>query len=86
MNRFQRAIAVLAVAAGFYIGHGLHSSEAIALPSAATPVYAGDVASAAAKTETLFTSSPDGKKLYMWRYQGTRKPRYLGEVDAVLTR
>lgn len=85
MTRFQRTLAVLSVAAAFYIGHGLHSREPVALPSLASPAYAGDVASAATKTEMLFTSSPDGRKLYMWRYQGTRKPRFLGEADAILS-
>lgn len=84
MTRLQQTLTVLSLVAAFYIGHGLHTSEPISMPSLTAPVYAGDVASAAENTEMVFTSSPDGKKLYLWRYQGTRKPRFLGEAEAVL--
>lgn len=85
MTRFQQNLTILIVAAAFYVGHGLHSPEPISVPSLTAPAYAGDVASAAENSEVLFTSSLDGKKLFLWRYQGTRNPRFLGEAEAILS-
>ncbi|MCA9126024.1 MAG: hypothetical protein KDB22_03025 [Planctomycetales bacterium] len=34
--------------------------------------------------ETVFTSSPDGKTIYMWQYYSSKPPKFVGQAEAVL--
>ena len=50
------------------------------LPSA----HASGVAVANDEVETVFTSSPDGKTIYMWQYYSSKPPKFIGKSEAVL--
>ena len=47
-------------------------------------VYAGGVGVANDEVETLFTSSEDGKTIYMWQAYSSKPPKYLGKAEAIL--
>ncbi len=49
------------------------------LPSA----QASGVAVANDEIETVFTSSPDGKTIYMWQYFSSKPPKFIGKSEAI---
>ena len=79
---FWRLVAVLGVIGLFYVGHGLHiTGDAPMFTSVAEASGAG---TATDDVETVFTSSADGKTVYVWQYYSSRPPKYVGKSDAVL--
>ena len=55
-------------------------------PGASAPAFAGGVGVANEETEIVFTSSNDGKTIYMWQYYSSKPPKYLGKSEAILTK
>ena len=53
-------------------------------PTSPSPVFAGGIGVANDQVETVFTSSPDGKTIYMWQYFSSKPPKYLGKSEAIL--
>ena len=84
-NRFWKTATALFVLGLFYIGAGLQSGSMPALPSVTTPAYAGGVTVATEDAETVFTTSEDGKTIYMWQYYSSKPPKYIGKVEAILS-
>lgn len=57
-----------------------HSSTgSYASPAKAGVTVANDTA------ETVFTSSADGKTIYMWQYYSSKPPKFIGQSAAVLS-
>lgn len=81
-QRYWKTIAGLFVAGLFYVGHGMHSGQPLELPSLMPAAHAS-VGVADESSETLFTASADGKKIYMWQYFSSKPPKFLGEAEAI---
>ncbi len=82
-SMFWRVTVWIGLIGLFYVGHGLHQPDQ-AVPTFATPVHAGGAGAATEHVENLFTSSEDGKTIYMWRYFGARSPKLVHKAEAVL--
>jgi len=69
-SKFWRTLALAFVAGAFYLAHGLHDPDAVrSIPSLATEVQAGDVATATSGNSSsvkIITSSDDGKVINGW--------------------
>jgi len=83
-SSYWRIIAGLFVAALLYIGDSLHFGEPLNVPSLMPSAHAS-VGVANENSETLFTASADGRKIYMWQYFSSKPPKFLGEAEAVLS-
>lgn len=83
-SRFGRVVTVIGIVSLLYIGHGLHRQSGSFLP-ALLPAASAGVGVADDTAETLYTSSADGKKIYMWQAFSAKPPKYLGEAEAVLS-
>jgi len=81
---FWRMVTVFGLIALLYIGHGLHErgDHFSVLERSASAAGAG---TATESTETVFTSSADGKTVYVWQYFSSRPPKYVGKAEAVLS-
>ena len=80
-STFWRAAAVAAIIGLFYVGHGLHQTRPGGQAFLENTAHAAGVANEDA--ENVFTSSQDGKTIFMWQYYGAKPPRYLGKRDAI---
>ena len=81
---FWRAATVLLITGLFYAGTGLHRSAGRSLTADSFPqigrsAYAAGLAVATNETETLLTTSPDGRTIYVWRYVGANPPMFLSK-------
>lgn len=81
---FWRFVTVAAIAAGLYVGHGLHVSSDVPMPEPffATSVYAGGVSAMTEDTEYFVTSSEDGRIVFVWEFNGGRAPQYHAQAIA----
>ncbi len=48
-----------------------------------SPSQASSVGVADENAETVFTSSEDGRTIYMWQYFSSKPPRYVGSAEAI---
>lgn len=80
-----RGFAILGLVAVLQIGLTHRGDFTPVASSLSTPVHAGGVTVATDEAETVFTSSADGKTIYMWQYYSTKPPKYLGKTEAVLS-
>jgi hypothetical protein len=67
-NRIWRVVAVLAVLAVFYVGHGLHEEQGGIDDLLAPNVARAQGIAIQPNSSRLFTMSPDGRVVYMWSY------------------
>lgn len=81
---FWRTTALLVVIGLFYVGHGLDESDD-SKPMFESTAAAAGVGVATENSETVFTSSADGKTIYAWQYFSGKPPKYLGKREAVLS-
>lgn len=81
---FWRFAAVMFIAGLFYIGSGTGSRDPNQLPTIGSKAYAG-VGVADENSEVVFTSSQDGRKIYMWQYFGSKPPKFMGQAEAILS-
>ncbi|MEM8734791.1 MAG: hypothetical protein AAGG44_11240 [Planctomycetota bacterium] len=84
MNRFQQTTVAFSIIAAFYLGLSFQGTGIASFSDTANASDGSVVAGIAADGKMLFTSSSDGKTIYVWRYQGMDKPRYQGSVHAVV--
>lgn len=79
---FWRIAAILAIAAGLYIGHGLHDSGRSPLldPFLASSAMAGGVDAMSEDTDYFVTASEDGRQVYVWEFNGGHEPRLRAEA------
>jgi len=82
-SMFWRGVAVLGVVSLFYVGHGLHQHGDY-FPLLEQSVSAAGTGTGTESTETILTSSADGKIVYVWQYFSSRPPKYIGKTEAVL--
>lgn len=82
---YWRIMAALFVTGLLYVGHGLHSPESVELPQL-LPVASAGVGVANNESKILFTANEDGRKIYMWQYDRSKPPEFLGQAGAVLRR
>ena len=80
-SSYGRLIAATFVAALLYIGHGLHTDRPVEMKSIIPNATAG-VGVADEDSETLFTASADGRRIFMWQYYSSKPPKFLGESEA----
>lgn len=50
-----------------------------------TAAFAVDQGAGEQDNQYVFTASQDGRKIYMWKRQGTIPPKFMGVSDAVLS-
>jgi hypothetical protein len=81
-SKFWRIIAVTTIAAVLYVGHGLHHSGSDGLPRLGNVAHAGGVGVATVRGSVLYTSSEDGKTLYMWNTGDAGRPTYAATAMA----
>ena len=81
---FWRALALLLVIALFRLAGPAGPNDNHPFPSLLSQAHAG-VGAADEDTETLFTASADGKRIYMWQYFSSKPPKFLGEAQAILS-
>lgn len=83
-STFWRVIAILAIATGLCIGHGLGGPSDLALPDPlfARQVHAGGVSAMTPDTEYFVTASEDGRTVYVWEFNGARAPQYHSQAFA----
>ncbi len=81
-NRFWKTTSALFVLGIFYVGHGLHSESPIRWSSIMNTAE-GSVGVADENSETLFTASADGRRIFMWQYFSSKPPKFLGESEAI---
>ena len=81
-SNYWRLLAGLFVATLFYIGDGLHSGRPMNIPSIMPSANAG-VGVADENSETLFTASADGRRIFMWQYYSSKPPKFLGQAEAI---
>lgn len=77
-ERFWKWMAVCALVVMMYVGHGLHTNSEVIGPALVKSVQASGVGTPNDATEIVLTSSQDGQKVYMWQYNSSRPPRFLG--------
>ena len=83
---FWRTAAVFLIVGLFYVGTGLHRGAGRAVsphsfPSLTGRAYAGGIGVATNNTETVMTTSEDGRVVYVWRYVGVKPPMFLGKAE-----
>jgi hypothetical protein len=80
-NRFWRISAVCAIIAVLYLGHGLHSGPSAGLPLISS-AQAGGIISRGETTNAIFTTSEDGKTVYVWHQTGPWEVQFAGSAHA----
>ncbi len=85
-ERFWRIVAVVVCAALLYIGHGLHGTQPLSVPSLENRAEAGGIAWDPDYPE-MFTVSDDGRTIYTWkRFKDVREGKivvqYIGRTAA----
>ena len=81
-DRFWKVMAVCFLVAIIYVGHGLHVGLEVQWPRFSSSAIASGVGTPGDATETVLTSSADGRTVHMWQYNSSRPPRYLGQSMA----
>ena len=77
-SKYGRTMLLAIVAGLFYVGSGLRNDTMLEIPSLTKSVEAG-VAVANDEIETVFTSSEDGKTIYMWQYYSSKPAEVSGK-------
>jgi hypothetical protein len=85
-ERFWRIVAIVVCAALLYIGHGLHGTQPLGIPSLENRAEAGGIAWDPEYPE-MFTASEDGRIVYTWKRfkdvrEGATVVRYVGRTAA----
>jgi hypothetical protein len=78
-SSFWKVAGILAIAGLFYVGSGLRQGND--QPILGGRAYAGGVGVATNDTETVVTTSDDGRTLYIWRYVGAKPPVFVGKTE-----
>jgi hypothetical protein len=82
---FWRILAVSMVAALLYVGHGLHSGGSDGLPSLVNTAHAGGVSvSTSNGAHHIYTTSEDGRVLYLWQYSPGGGASFMSEASIPL--
>jgi len=79
-SKFWRIVAVLAVAAMLYIGHGLHNGPADGLRLISTARAQGIMLGN--NEHTILTTNPDGKSIHVWRQVNSEQVKFVSSAKA----
>jgi hypothetical protein len=81
---FWKLLAVLGVIGLFYVGHGLHGGKAVDLPPIVAPAHASGLGALPVSPEgvghAVYTTSADGKTLYVWGINALTGAKFVGSV------
>ena len=83
-STFWRGLATIFVV-GFFCFESNPNSDGFAQIPVGVPAHAAEPIVGNQNGNFLFTSSQDGRKLFMWRRDDPRLPKFVGEVDAILS-
>ena len=78
-DKFWKLMAVCFLAAISYLAHGLHVGSDAQWPGVSNSAMASGVGTPGDTTEVVLTSSEDGRTIFMWQYNHSRPPRFLGK-------
>lgn len=76
-SKFWRIVAIMTVMTLLYVGHGLHNRGGDGLPPFGNLAHAAGVGVATVRGSVLYTSSEDGRTVYMWNTEPTGKPTFV---------